>query len=58
MLLASLGSDRNDETIALLQKAYAEHSNVVMVIDVAPEYDRLRGDSRFQELLRRLNFKQ
>jgi|HubBroStandDraft_4_1064222.scaffolds.fasta_scaffold10216_3 TolB-like protein/DNA-binding winged helix-turn-helix (wHTH) protein/Tfp pilus assembly protein PilF len=45
---------RRDQTIALLQQAVADHSNVVTSIKVDPMYDPLRSDPRFQELLRRV----
>jgi TolB-like protein/DNA-binding winged helix-turn-helix (wHTH) protein/Flp pilus assembly protein TadD len=56
LLLAYAGMGRKDEAIALLQNSYAKRSNVVLSIKVDPEYDPLRGDPRFQELLRRLRF--
>ncbi len=49
---------RKDEVIALLQKAYAEHSNTVVGIKVDPSYDPLRSDPRFQDLLRRVGLAQ
>jgi TolB-like protein/Tfp pilus assembly protein PilF len=54
LLVAYVGSDRKDEVIALLQKAYSEHSNAVVTLKVEPYYDPLRGDPRFQDLLRRV----
>ncbi|HEY3972859.1 MAG TPA: winged helix-turn-helix domain-containing protein [Candidatus Sulfotelmatobacter sp.] len=56
LLLAYVGTGQNDLAIGLLQKAYAEHSNVVTTLKVDPNYDGLRTDPRFQELLRRLAF--
>jgi TolB-like protein/DNA-binding winged helix-turn-helix (wHTH) protein/Tfp pilus assembly protein PilF len=56
LLLAYVGTGQNDLAIGLLQKAYAEHSNVVTTLKVDPNYDKLRSDPRFQELLRRLAF--
>jgi TolB-like protein/DNA-binding winged helix-turn-helix (wHTH) protein/Tfp pilus assembly protein PilF len=49
---------RKDQAIALLQKAYAEHSNAVVGIKVDPSYDPLRSDPRFQDLLRRVGLAQ
>jgi TolB-like protein/DNA-binding winged helix-turn-helix (wHTH) protein/Tfp pilus assembly protein PilF len=43
---------KKDEAIAFLQKSYREHSNLVTCIKVDPAFDPLRGDPRFQELLR------
>jgi hypothetical protein len=45
---------RKDQTIALLQQAVADHSNVVTSIKVDPMYDPLRSDPRFHEVLRRV----
>jgi hypothetical protein len=56
--LAYLGAGRKEEAIALLQKAYAEHSNAVVGIKVDRIYDPLRSDPRFQDLLRRVGLAQ
>jgi tetratricopeptide (TPR) repeat protein len=58
LLIAYLGLGHKDQAIALLQKAYLAHSNAVVGIKVAPYYDALRGDPRFQDLLRRTGFAQ
>jgi tetratricopeptide (TPR) repeat protein len=58
LLLAYLGAGRKEEAIALLQKAYAEHSNAVVGIKVDRIYDPLRSDPRFQDLLRRVGLAQ
>lgn len=57
-LLAYLGTGQKDDAIRLLQKATAEHSNVVLAIKVDPIYDPLRDDPRFQDLLRRVGLAQ
>ena len=49
---------RKDQAIALLQTAYAQHWSVVCDIKVEPEYDPLRSDPRFQDLLRRVGLAQ
>jgi TolB-like protein/DNA-binding winged helix-turn-helix (wHTH) protein/Flp pilus assembly protein TadD len=49
---------RKDQAIALLQKAYAEHSSALVGIKVDPSYDPLRSDPRFQDLLRRVGLAQ
>jgi TolB-like protein/DNA-binding winged helix-turn-helix (wHTH) protein/Tfp pilus assembly protein PilF len=53
---AYIGMDNKDKAFAWLQKAYLQHSGSMPAIKVDPVYDPLRGDPRFQELLRRLHF--
>jgi TolB-like protein/DNA-binding winged helix-turn-helix (wHTH) protein len=42
-----------DQALLCLDKAYQEHSEVIQILRVAPEFDPLRSDPRFQDLLRR-----
>jgi TolB-like protein/DNA-binding winged helix-turn-helix (wHTH) protein len=56
LLGAYVGMGRKDQAIALLQEAYEKHSNAVLSLKVEPEFDSLRSDPRFQDLLRRLRF--
>jgi TolB-like protein/DNA-binding winged helix-turn-helix (wHTH) protein/Tfp pilus assembly protein PilF len=51
---AYLGTRDKDQTIAWLEKAYAQHSNGLTALKVDPAYDPLRSDPRFQNLLARL----
>jgi hypothetical protein len=53
---AALGD--KDQAITRLEQAYAEHSFMVASLKVDPEFDGLRSDPRFQDLLRRLKFPQ
>ncbi len=53
-LVAYAGTGQKERVLDLLEKAYAEHSNVVVEIKVDPIYDPIRGDPRFRDLLRRL----
>jgi hypothetical protein len=46
--------NNKDEALHWLEKAYQEHSNSLTALKVDPTYDPLRGEPRFQELLRRL----
>jgi Flp pilus assembly protein TadD len=50
---AALGE--RDAAFALLEKAYARHSPGLVFLKVDPRFDALRGDARFDKLLRRLN---
>lgn len=51
---AGLG-DR-DQTMRLLEKAYAEHQELLIYLKVDPRFNPLRSDERFQDLLRRIGF--
>ena len=55
---AYIGMGNNDQAIAWLEKAYAQHSNGLTVLKVDPAFDPLRGDSRFLDLLRRVGLAQ
>ena len=44
----------NEEALAWLERAYAEHDNRLTGLKVSPGWDPLRNDSRFQSLLRRV----
>lgn len=46
-------ADKGD-ALAWLGEAYAQHSNVLTTLKVDPAFDPLRGDPRFQVLLRRV----
>jgi tetratricopeptide (TPR) repeat protein len=43
-----------EKALAWLEKAYAQHSPVLVALKVEPGYDSLRSDPRFQDLLRRV----
>ena len=51
---AYVGMGDSDRAIAWLEKAYAQHSGGLVLLKVDPAYDPLRGDPRFQDLLRRV----
>jgi hypothetical protein len=48
------GLGQNDETLAWLDKAYAQRTPGLVFLKVEPKWDNLRSDPRFQDLLRRL----
>jgi hypothetical protein len=42
----------------LLEKAFTAHDLQMQYLGVDPQYDDLRGDARFQDLLRRVGLPQ
>jgi TolB-like protein/Tfp pilus assembly protein PilF len=55
---AYVGMNDQNQALAWLQKAYEEHSGVLASLKVDPFFDPLRGDPRFQDLLRRVGLGQ
>lgn len=55
-LYARLGE--KDKTLKWLERAYEERRESITWLKVDPAYDFLRDDPRFQDLLRRVGFKQ
>jgi tetratricopeptide (TPR) repeat protein len=49
-----LGLGDRDEAFEWFEKCYQEHANAMVWLDVAPEYEELRTDPRFQDLRRRV----
>ena len=45
-----------DTAIKLLEEAYEKHDVIMVWLKVRHHFDPLRGDPRFEELLRRMNF--
>ncbi|HXX17334.1 MAG TPA: winged helix-turn-helix domain-containing protein [Candidatus Eremiobacteraceae bacterium] len=45
-----------DQAIAMLQQAYDEHSPNMVALNTSPAFDSLRGDARFKELVRRMDY--
>ncbi len=48
----------SDRALEWLEKAHEERDPVLPGLSVAPEWDSLRDDPRFQDLLRRMNLPQ
>jgi len=55
---ANLAAGNKDQAFVWLEKAYSQHSNILMTLRVDPMYDDLRSDPRFQSLLRRVGLGQ
>jgi TolB-like protein/DNA-binding winged helix-turn-helix (wHTH) protein/Tfp pilus assembly protein PilF len=53
LLYANIGTGNKDRAFALLERAFAQHSTVLSSLKVNPEYDSLRDDPRFAQLLKR-----
>jgi hypothetical protein len=53
-VFAYLGLGDNDQAFAWFERACQEHSNILKYIKVFPPFDVVRGDPRFQDLVRRV----
>jgi TolB-like protein/tetratricopeptide (TPR) repeat protein len=51
------GIGASDSAIAALERAYAQDANWLVSLQVDPFFAGLRADSRFQDLLQRMNFR-
>ena len=60
MIIANgyVGVGDNNQALAWLEKAYAQHSNELVSLKVSPVYDVLRGEPQFQDLIRRVGLSQ
>jgi hypothetical protein len=52
--MAYVAMDEKDKALALLDQSYQNHSISLTTLKVEPAFDPLRGDPRFQDLLRRV----
>ena len=57
-VMAYIAMGKKEEAFAWFEKAYAEHSYALTDLKVEPNYDGLRSNPRFQELLRRVGLAQ
>jgi len=55
---AYMGLDNKDQALVWLQKASLQQSNTLVTLKVEPTFDPLRGDPRFQALVRRVGLAQ
>ena len=56
MALVCLSLGRKGEALGWLDRAYDERAEWMIYLSVDPRLDRLRGEPRFEELLRRVGF--
>ncbi|MBI1786362.1 MAG: tetratricopeptide repeat protein [Acidobacteria bacterium] len=47
---------QKDRALEWLEKAYQEHDSITVYIGVDPQWDSLRADPLFQNLVRRIRF--
>ncbi len=53
-IYASLGM--KEEALEWIERSFFQHSNFLVNLNIAPEFDTLRGDARFTAFLRRAGF--
>jgi hypothetical protein len=53
-VIAYLGLGDYDQAFVWLERAYQEQSDLIPYLKVHPVFDAVRGDPRFQDLLRRV----
>jgi tetratricopeptide (TPR) repeat protein len=58
LVQAYIGMGDNDQALAWLEKAFAQHSNGLTALKVDPVYDPLRSSPRFQNVLARVGLGQ
>lgn len=54
LALVYMGLGERDQAINCLEKAYGDHSEMVLFLPLEPKFDGLRADPRFQRLVRAL----
>lgn len=54
--LIYIGLDEEDQALAWLERARTEHDPFLVYLNVDPNFDSLREDPRFVDLLRRIGF--
>jgi len=55
LALLYTGLGERDEAIEQLNRAYEDRSGFIIYLGVEPQFDPLRSDPRYTELLRRMN---
>lgn len=54
LALIYIGLGQNDQAFKALERAYREHSDMMVYLNVDPRLDYIRSDSRFADLIRRV----
>jgi TolB-like protein/DNA-binding winged helix-turn-helix (wHTH) protein/Flp pilus assembly protein TadD len=57
-VFAYIALGEKEQSLAWLEKAYSQHSNLLTTLKVDPVFDPLRDDSRFEQLLHRVGLAQ
>jgi hypothetical protein len=52
--LVHVGLGNKARALELLEKAYEDHAMRLLYVKVYPQFDPMRGEPRFQDLLRRM----
>lgn len=52
--LVYVGLGESDHAFEMLRKAYEEHSEFLIFVNVTPVFDPLHSDLRFKDLLQRM----
>jgi len=53
-----VGLGRNEEALTFLGKAYEDRSTALVYLKTDPEFDPLRTEPRFNDILRRMGMQQ
>jgi hypothetical protein len=54
MAAAYTALGEKDKAFSWLERAYENHDQILIYLNVMPEFDNLRSDQRFNDLLRRI----
>ena len=52
--LVYVALDERAQALTWLEKAYQQHSSMMTWLKTDPRFDRIRGEPRFQQLMRRV----
>jgi hypothetical protein len=58
MAMVCAGLGEQNKAFNWLEKAYADREGRMTILSVAPEFDSLHSDPRFQDLVRRVGLKE